>query len=66
MEWDNTSGHVVSHGVRVVPCSHGDFYGKWIWYAGGFYVNEPTCLPLVIKIGAHLYRQHVPLGTTCP
>jgi hypothetical protein len=65
MEWDNTSGHVISDGVRVVPCAHGDDNGVWVAYPGGFYVAGPVCLPIEITMGAQRTTRRIPLGVAC-
>ena len=50
----------------VVPCPGGDRSSVWLAYPGGFYVERPACVPIVITIGAKRYRARVPLGRACP
>jgi hypothetical protein len=68
MAWDNRGDArpAIAHGVRVLPCPGGNGASVWLAYPGGFYVQRPACLPLVITIGARRYQAQVPLGRPCP
>ncbi|MEV4418013.1 hypothetical protein [Catellatospora sp. NPDC049609] len=37
----------------------------WLAFAGGYTVDEPTCLPLRIRSGPHSTLTHIPIGTPC-
>ncbi|MDX6628664.1 MAG: hypothetical protein QOH00_910 [Gaiellales bacterium] len=68
MAWDRRGDArpAIARGVRVAPCPGGDGSSIWLAYPGGFYVQRPACLPLVITIGPRRYRARVPLGRACP
>jgi hypothetical protein len=68
MAWDNRGDArpAIAHGVRVLPCPGGNAASVWLAYPGGFYVQRPACLPLVVTIGARRYQAQVPLGRPCP
>lgn len=40
--------------------------GAWLVYAGGYWVAEPTCLPLVVKAGGATREVSIGVGTPCP
>lgn len=40
--------------------------GKWLAYAGGYWVDRPACVPLVVSSGARRTTVHIPLGEDCP
>ncbi|MCA1708012.1 MAG: hypothetical protein LC808_33955 [Actinobacteria bacterium] len=39
---------------------------SWLVYAGGYWVAEPTCLPLVVKAGGASRQVSIGVGTPCP
>ena len=68
LAWDSRGDAkpAIARGVRVEPCPAGDGASVWLAYPGGFYVQKPACLPIVITIGARRYTARVPLGRACP
>jgi hypothetical protein len=66
MVWGSPRPDAVTDGVRVVPCRRGDDNGDWVVWTGGFLVQEPGCVPLVVTMGDTRYRARVALGLACP
>ena len=64
MEWGNP-GTPTTH-LLIPKCTaikHGE---KWLAFAGGFNVVEPSCVPLVVKVGKQKRTVHVGVGKACP
>ncbi|SDO25745.1 hypothetical protein SAMN04515671_0330 [Nakamurella panacisegetis] len=40
--------------------------GTWLAYAGGYYVDRPMCLPILITTGRRSAQVSIGVGTTCP
>ncbi len=38
----------------------------WLVYPGGFSVDEPQCVPLVVKADGKQQTRSMPVGTACP
>jgi hypothetical protein len=47
--------------VRVVACPS----GAWTVFAGGTWVAEPACVPLVIRAGGRTEQIRLPIGVAC-
>ena len=45
------------------PIKHG---AHWMVFAGGFTVNKPACIPIVVKAGTQQKTVHVGAGKACP
>ncbi|WP_203911431.1 hypothetical protein [Rhizocola hellebori] len=60
LEWNGvaTTGPVTHH----VPC-----VGQTGWraYAGGFYVAEPSCLPIMVRAGSGEQTVRIAVGVAC-
>lgn len=54
-----------SHKLIVSDCPSAGGSG-WLSYAGGYWVDHPACVPIIVTAGAHQRRVHVGLGTPCP
>lgn len=52
--------HLVIEGCRSTTTT------SWLVYAGGYWVAEPTCLPLVVKAGGASGQVSIGVGTPCP
>jgi hypothetical protein len=39
---------------------------KWLAYAGGYWVNEPACVPLIVQAGRQRKVVHIGVGKACP
>jgi len=37
----------------------------WLVYAGGFYVTERACVPLIVRAGGHDDKVHIAVGKSC-
>lgn len=38
----------------------------WLAYVGGYWIDYPACVPLIVKVGAREQQVHIGLGTPCP
>jgi hypothetical protein len=38
----------------------------WLAFAGGYWVDAPRCLPLIVRSGGREERTGVAVGNTCP
>ncbi len=38
---------------------------RWLWYSGGFFVREPSCIPLVVQAGNVRRRLWFGVGKRC-
>lgn len=38
----------------------------WLAFAGGYWVREPRCLPLIVEVGGRRERVSVSVGAACP
>jgi hypothetical protein len=38
----------------------------WLAFAGGYWADEPLCLPLDVGVGAQTQRVEIGIGTACP
>jgi hypothetical protein len=62
--WGNTGQHgIASRVFRIGPCPGGVGY---IAFPGGFYVNEPHCARLIVRVGDRERTTRVGLGAPCP
>ena len=51
-----------SEEVTVSGCDSG---GRWLAYAGGYWVSEPACVPLVVESGRRHKTVHIGVGAPC-
>ena len=59
----------LTHHLRVEPCGPKrpqSFIGNWQAFAGGYYVPEPACVPLIVRTPKKDYRVKVGVGVACP
>lgn len=54
-----------SHRFVVSNCAPADS-GGWLSYPGGYWIDHPACVPLVVKTGDHQQQVHIGIGTSCP
>lgn len=52
----------VSHSVSVTACESEE---PWVVYSGGFFVDEPVCAPIIVRVGRRRSVIQVGLGTRC-
>jgi hypothetical protein len=60
--WGNTSGGHPAAVLEVGPC---EGPGEWLVYPGGFFVEDASCVPLLISDGGSEHRVHVGVGAPC-
>jgi hypothetical protein len=51
--------------VRITACPEGSRPRPWAAFAGGTWVAEPACVPLVIRAGDNTERVRIPVGVAC-
>ena len=40
--------------------------GKWLAYAGGYWIDHPACVPIIVRTGGKQQTVHIGIGTPCP
>lgn len=40
--------------------------GGWLAYPGGYWVDRPACVPIIVRAGGKQQQVHIGLGTACP
>jgi hypothetical protein len=53
-----------SHRVIVNNCSGPG--GGWLAYAGGYWIDQPACVPIIVRTGSKQTEVHIGVGTPCP
>jgi hypothetical protein len=53
-----------SHRVAVNNCSNPG--GGWLAYAGGYWIDHPACVPIIVRAGSKQQEVHIGVGTPCP
>jgi len=53
-----------SHRVVVNNCPNPG--GGWLAYAGGFWIDHPACVPIIVRTGGKQREVHIGVGTPCP
>jgi hypothetical protein len=53
-----------SHRVVVNSCPNPG--GKWLAYAGGYWIDHPACVPIIVRAGGKQQTVYIGLGTPCP
>ncbi len=51
--------------LAVMSCPNPKGSG-WLAYPGGYWIDRPTCVPLIVKASGKEQRVHIGLGTACP
>ena len=54
-----------SHRLIVSNCAKAGGAG-WLAYPGGYWVDHPACVPLIVKAGNNQQQVHIGVGTACP
>jgi hypothetical protein len=53
-----------SHRVLVSNCAGaGD---GWLVYAGGFWIDHPACVPIIVRAAGQQQQVNIGVGTACP
>jgi hypothetical protein len=50
----------------VPGCEETAVHRQWFVYAGGFWVAQPACVPLLVDSGGQEQTVHIGVGTACP
>ena len=53
-----------SHGVVVNNCPNPG--SGWLAYAGGYWIDHPACVPIIVRAGGKQQTVHIGIGTPCP
>jgi hypothetical protein len=53
-----------SHRVLVGNCASAG--GGWLAYAGGYWIDHPACVPIIVRAGGEQQEVHIGIGTACP
>jgi hypothetical protein len=53
-----------SHRLVVNSCPNPG--GKWLAYAGGYWIDHPACVPIIVRAGSKQQTVHIGIGTPCP
>jgi hypothetical protein len=53
-----------SHRVLVRNC--GSAGGGWLDYAGGYWIDHPACVPVIVRSDGKQQLVHIGVGTACP
>jgi len=40
--------------------------GGWLAYVGGYWIDHPACVPIIVSAGGKQQQVHIGLGTACP
>ena len=54
-----------SHRVVVDDCANTDGRG-WLAYAGGYWIDHPACVSIIVSVGGKQQQVHIGIGTACP
>jgi len=58
--WDTPSRRVV-----VSNCASPDG-GGWLAYVGGYWIDHPACVPIIVRAGGRQQQVPIGLGKACP
>jgi len=60
--WGNpgTPGH------RVVVDDCPNTGSGWLAYAGGYWIDHPACVPIIVRAGSRQQQVHIGVGRACP
>jgi hypothetical protein len=59
--WGN-EGRQQAPAVRIVGCNTGP---KWHAYAGGYYLRQPACVPLTVRVEGQTTQIRLGIGRSC-
>lgn len=60
IEWGDSG---TTSGLRIAPCTRPP--NRWNVYTGGFYLREPGCVPLLVRVGNRTKLVHFGVGRRC-
>ena len=64
IQWGNP-GTPTTH-LWVTNCHSKKAGAHWLAFAGGYTVDKPACVPLVVKAGGRQRTVHIGVGKACP
>ena len=41
-------------------------HGGWLAYVGGYWIDHPACVPIIVRAGNRQQQVYIGLGTACP
>jgi len=53
-----------SHLVVVDNCLNSG--GGWLAYAGGYWIDHPACVPIIVRAGSRQQQVRIGVGRACP
>jgi hypothetical protein len=51
---------------RVVVSDCPSAGGGWLGYAGGYWIDHPACVPIIVRAGSKQQRVDIGVGKACP
>ena len=39
---------------------------RWLAYAGGYWIDHPACVSIIVSVGGNQQQVHIGIGTACP
>lgn len=65
--WGNPGRRTTRQYVNgFVSCEASGSQARWFAYAGGFWVGEPACVPLLVQEGSREQTVWIGIGAACP
>ena len=64
-EWGQPREGTVER-LRIPACAATRGAGNWLAFTGGYYVAEPACVSLVVRVGRSQQRVPLGIGAPCP
>jgi len=57
---------IPTHRVVISNCAPAGNGSGWLAYVGGYWIDHPACVPLIVKVGARQKQVRIGLGRPCP
>jgi hypothetical protein len=54
-----------SHRVVVRNCANSGG-GRWLALVGGYWIDHPACVPIIVRAGGKQQQVHIGIGKACP
>ena len=52
--------------VQVSNCASPGGGGGWLAVAGGYWIDHPACVPIIVRAGGKQQQVHIGVGKACP
>jgi hypothetical protein len=59
-------GSPATPGGRLLVDNCAGTGGGWVAFAGGYWVDHPACVPVIVRAGGKEQQVHIGVGTACP